>query len=85
MRFLCRFDHNFCSSYYDPLNFRRLPSDAELLGWLKDDLHVFLCELISGYSSSFERPFLAGRHKLEVSRAIEYKKFVTMWADFVED
>ena len=63
----------FCSFHYDPLNFRRLMSNAELLGWLKDDLHVFSWELISGYSSFFEVPFLAGRHKLEVSCAIEYK------------
>ena len=55
---------------------------SPMLSWF--DLHISLCELISGYSSSYVGPFVADSWKLGVSHAIEHKLFLMMWVDFVE-
>ena len=38
----------------------------------------FVWKRLSGYSSCFEKPFLAGSHRLGVWREVEYKTFVMM-------
>ena len=53
--------------------------------WLHGLVLVFVWQLLEGYTTSFELPFLSQSHKLGVSRALDYKDFVMSWVDFVED
>ena len=53
--------------------------------WLHGLVLVFVWQLLEGYTTSFELPFLSQSHKLGVSRALDYKNFVMSGVDFVED